>query len=291
MAFKFTPGALPFMPVFFGPAYSQNTVAGAEATKNGYFKPADVNCLSISYETDRELLEECIPECYTLREPIISVNVCEFNYLGWANGKKYNLININCPVHFKGELDDVDGDLVLVMFENHCDPILGGREGMGYAKILCDIPDIQYNGIKYTSLAFGAWGGKFMKIQCDMNESPDEADKQRVLEVLGASEGKMHLKTLMQHHHYTDPQKFTVDIYPTMLPNWVRPEDYPWEIMEPKCEYGTGTIDFTELPWDEWPTFGQISKGLAKLPVKKVLLARHMEYNDPCIYNSIFRLK
>jgi len=287
MAFKLTPGRLPLQPIFFGPAYSQSVADGQAVTRNGYFKPADVNCLSVSYLTDREALEECIPSWFTLREPIITVNTCEFNNLGWANGKKYNLINISCPVHFKGELDDVDGDLVLVMFENHCDPIIGGREYMGYGKLLCDIPDIQWNGFEYISLGFGGWGGKFMELHGDMTKAPDEADKKYVLDTLSKSKGKMHVKSLLQNHHYTDPKRVTLDIYPTMLPLWEKPENYDWEFMEPKTEYGVGTAKFTELSWADWPTFGQISKGMANLPIKKVLLARHMTYSDPTTVNEI----
>ena len=64
-----------------------------------------------------------------------SVCLCEFTNLGWLAGKTYNLININVPVHFKGDRDDLDGDLVLVMFENHADPIVGNRDTIGYSKI------------------------------------------------------------------------------------------------------------------------------------------------------------
>lgn len=50
---------------------------------------------------------------------MISVQACEFNDIGWLAGHSYTLINVSTPVHFKGERDDLDGDLVLVMFENH----------------------------------------------------------------------------------------------------------------------------------------------------------------------------
>jgi len=286
MALKFNTNQRVTMPPFFGPAYSQNPKASQ--CVNGHFKPAEVDSISITYETDDALLENCIPECYRMREPLITVNVCEFNRIGWLNGKSYRLINVNCPVHFKGELDDCDGDLVLAMFENHCDPIVGGRELMGYSKLYCDIPPIQFNGKKYISIA-SCWDFQFMKITVDTNEAPSELE--RVEKTMVASQGKMHLKVFTHNHSRDEERHISNEMYPTMLPLWKKPNDYPWEMIEPKTEWGNGTIEWNAPSWEDWPTNGHVAVGLAKLPVCKILAAKHCVYSDPCEYGDIFRLK
>jgi len=148
MSLKFDNTKVYGMPVFFGPDASQ-----ARPPRDGkpqgsmltYYQPATVEVIGVTYETERKVLEAMIPDCYTLNDPFINVSVCDFHHLGWAAGKSYNLINVNCPVHFKGEKDELDGDLVMVMYEDQADPILRGREQLGYSKIYADIQPIEHD--------------------------------------------------------------------------------------------------------------------------------------------------
>ena len=121
--------------------------------------------------------------------PYVSVCLCEFTNLDWLASKTYNLINVNVPVHFKGERDDLDGDLVLVMFENHADPIVGGRDTMGYSKIYCDIPRVQHDENKYIATA-SSWDFRFMKMELDISKPILDLDTFKANE--SRSAGKMY---------------------------------------------------------------------------------------------------
>ena len=92
-----------FMPVFF----SGEEDHGINDTS--LHAPADINVISLTYETDREALESIIPDCFELMEPYVNVKFCEFFRCSWMAGKGYTLINVNCPVRFKGERDEMDG--------------------------------------------------------------------------------------------------------------------------------------------------------------------------------------
>lgn len=291
MALQFENGKVYLMPVFFGPTWCQQNPENGK-TFTSHYQPGVVNVVSLTYETDREVLEKMIPDCYTLNDPFVNISVCEFTNLGWLNGKTYSLINVNCPVHFKGERDDLDGDLVLAMFENHCDPIVGGRETMGYGKLYCDIPPVQHCEGKYTALA-SAWDFNFMKLTIDVNqEAPD-------LETLKANEarsaGKMHYRyfpDVMEKGE--DPAiNFTKPAiaYPTILPKWVKPADYPYPLRVPNVEWCTGTVEWTAPAWGDWPTNGNVGAGLAALKVKRVLGAKHLVYDEPCEYATTYRLR
>jgi acetoacetate decarboxylase len=276
-----------FMPITFGPSQLVYPEPGKK-----YYEPGEIHVASITYETDREAIEALLPECYTLNDPYVTVATCEFTNLGYLAGKAYNLININVPVHFKGERDDMNGDYILVMFENHGDPIIGGRDTMGYNKIYCDIPNIEHVGSKYVSRASN-WDFRFMKMELDMSQEVPDLETYKANEA--RSEGKMNFKYLphvMEKGedptlNYTKPAV----AYPTVLPKWEKPADYPYEIRTPQMEMGSGTIEFYEPTWEEMPSDYHIGVGLSTLKCKRVIGAKHVVYDDPCIYNTCYRLR
>lgn len=280
------------MPIFFGPWFGQQQPWEGGKGFGDHYAPGVVNVVSITYETEREILESMIPSCYTLNDPFVNVSVCEFTNLGYLNGKSYNLININTPVHFKGERDDLDGDLILAMFENHADPIVGGRETMGYSKLYCDIPPIQHCEGKYTALA-SSWDFRFMKIVIDTNTPAKDLETLKASEARSA--GKMNFKYIPKvMEKGEDPkQNFTKPeiAYPTILPKWVKPADYPYTLRVPNVEWCDGTIEWTAPTWEDWPTFGNVGVGLASLKVKRVLGAKHLVYDEPAEYNATYRLR
>ena len=71
MSFKFEKKPY-FMPVSF----SGEEEHGISDTS--FHAPADINVISLTYETDREVLESYIPECYELLEPYVNIKFCEF---------------------------------------------------------------------------------------------------------------------------------------------------------------------------------------------------------------------
>ena len=166
-----------------------------------------------------------------------------------------NLINVNVPVHFKGERDDLDADYIMVMFENHGEPIMGGRDTMGYNKVYCEIPNIEHYGSKYVARA-NSWDFRFMKMELDMSKEPQDLATVQAIEA--KSQGKVNFKYLphvMEKGedpalNYTKPAV----AYPTILPKWEQPDDYPYELRKPEIEYGDGTIEFIKPTWEEMPT-------------------------------------
>lgn len=297
MALKFEKDKIYMMPVFFGPSSLQNEPEGRNGNpprtmSHGHYQPSVTNVFQVTYETDREVLESMIPDCYTLNDPYVSVTLCEFTNIGWLNGKTYNLINVNVPVHFKGERDDLDGDLVLAMFENHADPIIGGRETMGYSKIYCEIPRVQNCDGKCIATA-SSWDFRFMKMVIDKNAPAPDAATLKASEARSA--GKVHFRyfpDVMEKGEdpATNYTKAAI-AYPTILPKWVKPADYPYPMRTPEVTYCNGTVDFIEPTWDDMPTLYNVGKGLASLKCKRVIAAKVLTYDEPCEYTSCYRLR
>lgn len=287
MAFVRRDDKVYIMPVSLGPISICNPEPGEK-----YYEPGEVQVASITYETDREALEKLIPECYTLNDPYVTVAVCEFKHLGYLAGKAYNLINVNVPVHFKGERDDLDADYILVMFENHGDPIMGGRDTMGYNKVYCEIPNIERNGSKYMARALN-WDFKFMNLEVDLSQ--DVPDPETYAANEARSQGKVNYKYLPHvmekgedpATNYTKPAV----AYPTILPKWEKPADYPYEIRTPKIQKGSGKIEFIRPTWEEMPSDYNIAAALSTLECKRVIGAKHVVYDEPAVYNTCYRLR
>ena len=59
----------------------------------------------------------------------------------WLAGRGYNTLGVTFPVVFQGKRDRAIGPFLLVLWENLADPILTGREQLGYSKIYCELRD------------------------------------------------------------------------------------------------------------------------------------------------------
>lgn len=295
MSLKFEKDKVYQMPVFFGPGSMQCDPGNGDRpakNMNSHFQPGEVQVVQVTYETEREVLEKMIPECYTLNDPYVSVCLCEFTNLGWLAGKTYNLININVPVHFKGDRDDLDGDLVLVMFENHADPIVGGRDTMGYSKIYCDIPRVQHDENKYIATA-SSWDFRFMKMELDISKPIPDMETFKSNEARSA--GKMHYKYVPDvMEKGEDPAtNFTKPAiaYPTILPKWQRPDDYPYNLRIPDIDFCDGKVEFYKPEWTDMHTYYNVGVGLNSLVCKRVIGAKHLIYDEPCEYTTCYKLR
>ncbi len=288
MGFAFQNDRIYEMPVFFGPSPVKNPDETGVYHLN---KPADVEAVTVMFETDPALLEALLPAGFTLAEPVLSVAFCSFANIGNFAGNSYNLINISTPVRFDGERDHVRGDLILVMYENHAEPIMGGRDLMGYSKIYADIPRFIHNDRRYHCIA-SDWGFKFLDVRIDLDAAPEDAE--RMQRIQRESEGKINWKYIQ-----ATPEKGSWShlagadaSYPTFNPAaWEKPEGYPYALMNKQTQLCAGTVEFHEPAPEDMPMYDHIPRYLAQLPVVRYLGAQHTLYNDPADYNHVYRLR
>ena len=130
--FQYNPNLQYMMPGHFGIPH----------TEKSSLLYLDVTSISVGYLTDREKLEQYLPEHFEIRgEPILSVYYAMNREVEWLAGGGYDLLGVDVPVHFNGERDQVDGSFNLVLWENDTDAIVSGRELLGVPKIFADIED------------------------------------------------------------------------------------------------------------------------------------------------------
>lgn len=289
MSFQFEPDKVYEMPVFFGPVPAPKG-PGPDG-KYVCRKPADVEAVGVMFETDSDALEALLPERFSLNAPVLSVTHCEFSHIGNFGGNSYSLINISVPVHFDGVEEQLDGDLVLVMFENHADPIIGGRDQLGYSKIYADISPFIKDGRRICSHA-SSWGFRFLDLAIEP-EQPAEAPE-RMMELAARSRGKFNYKYIQATpYRETGFGRGGADVsYPTFNPKaWNRPEGYPFTIREPEIRYCSGAVRFHRPEPADMPMYWHIGRYLADLNIRRNLGALHSFYSDPCDYSHVCRLK
>ena len=119
-----------------------------------------------------------------LKDPTLTLASLRYEY-GWTSndadkmgqcvlaGHGYNVTTFNVPVTYCGTNDEIKGQYQLAIWENHADPIICGREQLGYSKIYADITDIceEEDG---TYAALSSWNFEFLKLHFKMDEKPDD---------------------------------------------------------------------------------------------------------------------
>jgi acetoacetate decarboxylase len=100
--------------------------------------------LAFQYLTDFDAALELLPQCFRpARQPIVTVMFAENHGLEFMAGGGYRLASLQISAVFDGDNDHVEGDYILVMFENQPQPIILGREVLGIPKLFAEISPIK----------------------------------------------------------------------------------------------------------------------------------------------------
>jgi acetoacetate decarboxylase len=154
------------MPPHFGEA-------ACNPTNNQQYD--DVTGLVIRYLTDRDKLEQYIPEDFKLIEPEVGIYMSKCRGVQWMSGGYYNLIMCAAPVQYLKAKEPMYGMYALVVWEDKTAPILGGREETGVPKVFADISDFYEYGPFVTTHASHE-GRCFLELEFTKEGELTEAD-------------------------------------------------------------------------------------------------------------------
>ncbi len=246
------------MPTHFGPSTGPRRGPNGEKFEN-VDAPKNTS-ISVSFLTKGEQLETMLPPGFSLRgEPVVTVSATYIKEIPWLAGRGYNTLGVSFPVEFQGEVERARGSLLLVLWENLTDPIITGREELGFAKIYAELPEPRlYNGNAHLTASW--MGFKFL----DMHVSglteidvPDGATRGRERDDDGALLGTMHYKYFPRTGEWG-----TADVaYPVITPGGHSSSRIEglWR--------GDGSVTFHEARWEDMPTQYQVVNAFANLEV------------------------
>ncbi|MBD3646032.1 MAG: acetoacetate decarboxylase family protein [Pseudomonadales bacterium] len=248
--FKFESGVPYLMPAHFGTFHT-------EKSSPRYLESTS---MTIGYLTDREKLEQYLPEPFEIPgDPIVSVTYTQNKQVEWMAGGGYNILGVNIPCRFNGKEEQVDGAFALVLWENDTDPIIIGRETLGAPKIYAEIEDHQIIKGEWRTSA-SKRSHTFFEMTIRDLESVEEAELDQMGEM--ARQGNWMAWLYI-------PQMVGMDApisHATCIPS---SGDRP-----SRAANGKGEIVWHATTWEQNPMQHHIINALADLPILEYRWAR-----------------
>jgi hypothetical protein len=238
------------MPVSFGPAPGPRNIP-AEHRHRRYEKR--VVSLTLAATTDGDKLARLLPEGFELDgEPRLVVTLSWLTDIGWLAGRGYNIVLIRIPARWRGS-EEVSGYFVPVVWESMADPILTGRDELGWPKIYADIPEPLVDAGHWQASA--SWEGfEFLSVSAG-DFSPSEAPK---------ADGPMMFQKYVPRTG--EWGKAEIDYFTATAPDGTAPQ-------LDAASQGNGTFRFNAARWEDMPTQYPIVAALAALPLTDFLPA------------------
>jgi hypothetical protein len=258
------------MPVEFGSPFDSRgeSLEAFQARIENANYPRTTTSISVSFLTDAAQLGPILPPDKGLElrgEPVVSVSTTYLGALAWLAGRSYALTTVSIPVTFHGREREIHGNFLPVIWENMTEPILTGREIIGWSKIYADIAPLSVIGDTMHCVA--SWHGfRFMDMIVDNLRllTEDELKARQEEMASNTSEGSIHWKYIPKTGH---PGEADAD-YLTMSTNRGAP---PNKIKSMSVFTGDGVIEFHRARWEDLPTMVPVVNTLAGLEVKQIV--------------------
>ncbi len=255
----FVPRKMYRMPTHFGPSTGPRQGENGKTFANkGVPKSKRIE---VRFLTDRDKLARLLPEGFSVgAEPVVTVFASYTTEIEWLAGRGYNVLGVTFPAVFNGKQDHAVGDFLLVLWENLTDPILTGREELGFAKVYADLPEPRvYEGETH---AIASWMGfKFLDLTLrDMQPvtqgGPSSREPDQSSDILT---GLLHYKYIPRTGDWGEADAAYPVITPSGGGNGALLE--MWR--------GQGTVQFHTARWEDMPTQYSIVNAFAELPVRE----------------------
>jgi hypothetical protein len=252
MSYQFIPDTIYRMPTHFGPLMGPRQ--GPDGRTFDCVNNPKTTTLSISFLTNPDQLKALLPACYELSsEPIVTVHSSHMTEVEWLAGRGYAMLGVSFPAKFQGKVDKVEGSFLSVLWENLCDPIITGREELGFAKVYSEISEPVITGDK-ASVTAGWQGFDFLNIDLSNLQEETEPSKQNTKQ---RNDGLLHYKYIPKTGAWG---KADVE-YPVLSPA----SGSNTRLL--KSFSGDGVLKWNKARWEELPTLYTIVNTLAELEV------------------------
>ena len=246
------------MPIHFGPMCGPRQGPGG---KKFAFKTdkRKITSFSVSFLTNASQLQKLLPPRFELAgEPVVTVFETFMKEIDWLAGRGYNVLGVTFPVIYNGTKDRATGPFLTVLWENLTDPILTGREQLGFSKIFCDLPEP--NVCRGETHCTASWMGfRFLDLKLNNFKEIDPGESNSIFD---ESEEKLLRGTI----HYK---------YMPRTGDWGK-ADSEYAVLSPEPEKpsppeklftATGEVNFHKARWEDLPTQHMIVNTLHELEI------------------------
>lgn len=237
----------PRMPYGFGPMPGPRQ--GPDGQPFDWSVTPRRTAVSAGFLTDAAALEALLPPGFTLvGEPVVTLELQYLRELEWLGGRGYNILGVKFRARWDGA-ETATGPFLSVMWENLADPILSGREELGYAKLYAELPEPRVLRGHHHFTA-GWLGHPFFRLELHglTPAAPPTAS---------ADDGVLHYKVMPRTGRPGEAEIACATLTPAG----------PGPIVD--SHHAAAGFDFAFLPatWEALPTMAHIVNRLAALPV------------------------
>jgi hypothetical protein len=274
------------MPVSFGPMPGprQDFYGRPRDGSKGTFTTA-----SVKFKSSRTVLENLFPTAklkFAAADTIAYATfaVTKLDNLEWLGGRGYTHFGlyIHGVQYTKENGETVTGTYLPVLFENLADPILSGREELGFPKLYCEL-DLKSDGQNW-SLDAGWMSSKFCNLTLSSLEEAPATNGDTLVPVEEQTPRHPHApppppkEEGLFFHKYVPAtggkEKGQADVeYTAFLPN-----DEDAKTVERKVEKtlkaSSADVEFDALDWKALPTLHHIVERLKEIPIFEVVEAK-----------------
>ena len=254
MSYLFKPDHYYRMPTHFGPSLGprQGLNARCYACVDA---PDDVTVEAI-FEGKKSEIAKLLPPGFSVRKPYtVTLSFSYITNIEWLAGRGYNTFGVTVPATYNGVEGAVHGEFLLVLWENMAEPIITGREELGFSKIYCEIPEPRYeeDGI----ICSASWDG-FEFASLRFQNLQDITVDKLLKDTRGydSSEGTLHYKYIPKTGCPGE-----VDAEYAVL----TPGDWPNQSIDKAMLADSACIQFNRGSWQQLPTLITIVEILSQL--------------------------
>lgn len=196
----------------------------------------------------------CPPGCIPEGDPILTVGFTYKSNIGWLGGHDYAIAHCGFRVAYDSPSHGrLMGQFQPVLWENLADPILSGRDELGYAKLFAELPAARLLGSTYQCQAF--WQG-FRFLDLEVHDLEDVAPEPQ------PASGSFHHKFVPATGRQNEAD---VD-HLTYSPPGTPPAGYFTQKIVRK-QAGVGSFRFIPCRWEDIPFQYPVINALAALPL------------------------
>lgn len=254
MSYQFKPGELYRMPTHFGPATSPRR--GPDGRRFACKETPKSTAIAVSFLSRAEQLSNLLPPGFSVGpEPVVTVTATYMKEIEWLAGRGYNMLGVAIQAVFHGKAGPVAGNFLTVLWENLTEPIITGREELGFSKIFANLPDPTRSETDAHCTA--NWDGfKFLDLSVEQLQ-PASSAATPVSPGQFQSAGTLHYKYMPRTGEPGRADARYAVLTPLAVPNRVITS----------LARGRGKVHFHRARWEDMPTQYMIVNALAELDV------------------------
>ena len=259
MGYTFEKGKMYLMPTHFGP------MAGPrQGPDDARFECRDnprSTSYSVSFLTNPDQLQSLLPDGFALHgDPVVTVDQTHMKEIEWLAGRGYNVMGVTFPVTYTGTRDRALGPFLTVLWENLTDPILTGREQLGFAKIYCELPDPAVcRGETHVTASWLGYRFLDMKLRNMQPVAAADYPPAPAPRSDGVLTGQLHYKYIPRTGDWDQADVAYATLTPAAGSN--RQVTAMWR--------GDGTVQFHHARWEDMPTQHMIVSAFHQLEIRE----------------------